>query len=53
MNPQEIARIVLNEMTDFEAYCRAHRGRVVAYASHYRDVDAILDANADIKALGE
>lgn len=53
MNPQEIARLVSNAMTDHEVYCRAHRGRVAAYANHYQDVDAILDANADVRALGE
>lgn len=53
MNPHEIVRLVSNVMTDYEAYCRAHRGRVAAYASHYQDVDAILDANADVRALGE
>lgn len=53
MNPQQLASSVLNIMTDYEDHCLAHGGRVAAYASHYRDVDAILDANADVKALGE
>lgn len=40
-------------MTDYEVYFQAHRSRMGAYAHHYRDVDAILDANADVQALGE
>lgn len=53
MSPQELARFVFGVMTDYEVYFRAHRGRVAAYASHYRDVDAILDANPDVQAMGE
>lgn len=42
MNPQEIARLVSNAMTDYEAYCRAHRGRVAAYASHTQTLTRFL-----------
>lgn len=53
MSPQELGKFVLDIMTDYEVYFRAYKGKVAAYASHYRDVDAILDANADVEALGE
>lgn len=53
LNPQELARFVFDIMTDYEVYFQAHRSRMNAYANHYRDVDAILDANPDVQALGE
>ncbi|KAL2275562.1 hypothetical protein FJTKL_01952 [Diaporthe vaccinii] len=53
LNPQELARFVFDIMTDYEVYFQAHRSRMNAYAHHYRDVDAILDANPDVQALGE
>lgn len=48
-----MSTFVLEIMTDYEVYFRAHARRVAAYADHYRDVDAILDANPDVQAMGE
>lgn len=50
MSPQELAGFVHDIMTDYEVYFLAHPGKVAAYASHYRDVDDILDANVDVEA---
>lgn len=40
-------------MTDYEVYFLAHPDKVAAYAQQYPDVDAILEANMDVEAMGE
>lgn len=53
LNPQEIARFIQDAMTGYEVYFVDHPEKVAKYGAVYGDIDAILDANPDVEAMGE
>ncbi|KAJ0120762.1 hypothetical protein J7T55_015495 [Diaporthe amygdali] len=53
LNPQEIARFIQDVMTGYEVYFVDHQEKVAKYGDVYGDIDAILDANPDVEAMGE
>jgi hypothetical protein len=48
-----MSRFISDIMSDYEEYFLAHPCKVAEYAQQYPTVDAILEAQVDVEAVGE